>query len=58
MSAYKDKDRNTWTAQFYYTDLNGKRKRKRKRGFQLKKDALAFEKEFLDEVLNPPQESL
>lgn len=45
--AYKDELRNTWYASFYYTDWQGKRRLKKKRGFQRKKDALAFEDEFL-----------
>lgn len=47
MPAYKDKDRGTWYASFYYTDWQGKRKLKKKRGFARKKDAEAFEREFL-----------
>ena len=45
--AYKDELRNTWYASFYYTDWQGKRRLKKKRGFQRKKDAQAFEEEFL-----------
>ena len=37
--AYKDELRNTWYASFYYTDWQGKRRLKKKRGFQRKKDA-------------------
>lgn len=35
MPAYKDKERGTWYASFYYTDWKGERKLKKKRGFPL-----------------------
>ena len=47
MPATKDKKRNTWTAQFYYTDWTGKKVKKCKRGFETKKEALDWEKHFL-----------
>ena len=47
MPAYKDKDRGTWYASFYYTDWQGARKLKKKRGFARKKDAEQYEREFL-----------
>ncbi len=47
MPAYKDKGRGTWYASFYYTDWNGERKLKKKRGFARKKDAEDYEREFL-----------
>lgn len=47
MPAYKDKERGTWFATFYYTDWQGKRHKKKKRGFARKKDAEAWEDEFL-----------
>lgn len=47
MPAYKDKERKTWYASFYYTDWTGKRRLKKKRGFAREKDAKAFEAEFL-----------
>lgn len=47
MPAYKDELRNTWYASFYYSDWQGKRRLKKKRGFQRKKDAQAFGEEFL-----------
>ena len=46
MPAYKDQKRGTWYCQFYYVDWTGKRKKK-KRGFARKKDAEAYEEEFL-----------
>lgn len=47
MPAYKDKARGTWYATFYYTDWQGQRHKKKKRGFERKKDAEEFEREFL-----------
>lgn len=47
MPAYKDKERGTWYASFYYTDWQGSRKLKKKRGFARKKDAEQYEREFL-----------
>lgn len=48
MPAYKDEKRSTWYCQFYYEDWTGTRQQKRKRGFARKKDADAWEREFLD----------
>jgi len=47
MPAYKDKERGTWYASFYYTDWRGDRKLKKKRGFPRKKDAEEYERELL-----------
>lgn len=47
MPAYKDTERGTWYVQFYYEDWTGKRRKKKKRGFARKKDAEAYEEEFL-----------
>lgn len=47
MPSYKDKDTGKWFCSFYYTDYLGQRKKKKKRGFALKKDAEAWEREFL-----------
>lgn len=47
MPVYKDEKRGTWYASFYYTDWSGKRKLKKKRGFERRKDAQEFEREFL-----------
>lgn len=46
MPAYKDKERGTWYATFYYDDWTGKRQRKMKRGFKSKKEAVAYEAQF------------
>ena len=47
LPTYKDKERGTWYASFYYTDWQGRRRLKKKRGFLRQKDAKAFEEEFL-----------
>lgn len=46
MPVYKDKKYNTWYCQIWYTDWQGKRKHKVKRGFARKKDAQEFEANF------------
>lgn len=46
MAAYKDKTQNTWYTSFYYENWKGERKRKLKRGFATKKEALEWEREF------------
>ncbi|MFR3145672.1 MAG: tyrosine-type recombinase/integrase [Eubacterium callanderi] len=48
MPANYDEKAGSWTAQFYYTDYTGTRKKKFKRGFKLKKDALEWERVFLE----------
>lgn len=47
MPANKDEKRGTWIAQFYYTDWTGARKKKKKRGFATKREALEWERDFL-----------
>jgi integrase len=46
MAAFKDKERNTWFCQFYYTNWKGEKKQKKKRGFRTKREALLWEEEF------------
>lgn len=58
MSATKDSDRNTWTSQFYYTDWQGNKKKKKKRGFATKREALEWEREFLNKQEANPDMSL
>ncbi|MBQ3115291.1 MAG: site-specific integrase [Clostridia bacterium] len=48
MPAYKDEERGTWYALFYYTDWMGNKKRKKKRGFKTQREAKEFEREFLN----------
>ena len=45
--AYKDELRNTWYASFYYTDWQGKRRLKKKRGIERKKGAQDQEDDFM-----------
>ena len=47
MPAFKS-PRGTWFVKFYFTDWTGKRKQKKKEGFATKKEALAFETDFLN----------
>ena len=47
MAAFKDKRNGSWYVQFRYTDWRGERQQKLKRGFATKKDAQAWEREFL-----------
>ena len=49
MAAFKNKNNGTWYVQFRYTDWKGNRQQKLKRGFATKKEALAWEREFLME---------
>jgi integrase len=54
MPAYKDEERGTWYALFYYTDWTGAKRRKKKRGFERKRDALEWEREFLKTASGSP----
>ncbi len=49
MPAYKDKAKGTWYASFYYEDWTGKKVKKMKRDFPTKKEALAWERTFLQQ---------
>ncbi len=42
MNLTKDKKKGTWLVQFYYTDWQGVRKKKLKRGFRTKAEAEAW----------------
>lgn len=46
MAVYKNEKNNTWYSLVWYTDWQGNRKQKCKRGFATKREALAWEKEF------------
>ena len=46
MPAYKDEKTGKWFAKFYYTNWQGIKKQKWKRGFATKKEALGFERDF------------
>ena len=49
MPAYKDEKQNTWYTAFYFTDWQGKRTKKMKRGFATKKEAQEWERVFLQQ---------
>lgn len=46
MPAYKDTKTGKWYVQFWYTDYNGEKKKKLKRGFDRKTDAVTYESEY------------
>ncbi|HEK9074843.1 TPA: site-specific integrase [Streptococcus equi subsp. zooepidemicus] len=49
MGAYRDENKNgTWYCKFSYVNWKGQKLNKKKRGFLTKKEALAWEKEFLN----------
>lgn len=52
MPAYKDEKQNTWYTAFYFTDWQGRRVKKMKRGFQTKKEAQEWERIFLLQKTN------
>lgn len=43
--AYKEKDTKKWTAQWFETTAKGEKKKRRKRGFDTKKEALEYERQ-------------
>ena len=47
MPAYKDSKTGKWYTSFYYTNWNGVREKKMKRGLETKKAALEWERDFL-----------
>ena len=48
MPVYKDEQRNSWYCKCNYKDWLGESKAKMKRGFSTKKEALQWEREFLE----------
>ncbi len=54
MPAYKDNKTNKWYVKFYYEDWNGKKHQKKKMGFETKKKALEFEKEYINKFATEP----
>ncbi len=50
MPAYKDKTTGKWYTKFYYKSWQGNNKQKMKKGFKTKREALQFEREFLDKA--------
>lgn len=55
MPVYKDEQRGTWYCCFYFTDWQGEKQRKTKRGFTKQKDAKEWERSFLDKLQSNPQ---
>lgn len=53
MAIYKDDQRGTWYFEIELRDLNGKRIRRKRRGFKRKKDALNAERELLESIQQP-----
>ena len=49
MAAFKNESNGTWYTMFRYTDWRGERKQKCKRGFSTKREALDWEREFLQQ---------
>mgnify|MGYP000966068643 CR=1 FL=1 len=49
MAAFKNEDNGTWYTMFRFTDWRGERKQKCKRGFATRKDALEWERDFLQQ---------
>ena len=47
MPVYKDDERGTWYVKCYYEDYLGRRQQKKKRGFKTKREAKAYEDNFL-----------
>ena len=54
MPAYKNEETNKWFCSFYYTDWTNKRKKKKKEGFKTKREAQAFERDFIDKMKCTP----
>ncbi|MDE8082527.1 site-specific integrase [Erysipelothrix rhusiopathiae] len=52
MSAYKDKKTGKWVVTLRYTDIDGKEKRRAKRGFLTKREAKEWETEYLSNLSN------
>lgn len=50
MSVYKDEKTNTWKVYYRVTDWKGDKKQSTKRGFPTKREALAWEREFLNKT--------
>jgi hypothetical protein len=49
MPAYKDEKQSTWFVFFYFQNWKGKKEKKMKRGFSTKRDALEWERQFLQQ---------
>lgn len=58
MPAYKDEKRGTWYVKFRYTDWTGKKIETMKRGFATKREAKAYEEEFIRAAGKSPDMSM
>lgn len=54
MPTYKDQKTNTWYCKFYYTNWQGQKKQKLKRGFKLQREAKEWERKFLEQFAQNP----
>ena len=54
MPSYKDTSTDTWYCKFYYTDRQGHKRQKLKRGFKRKKDSADWERQFLEQFAKNP----
>ena len=57
MPAYKYQNtagKTMWYSSFYYKDWKGEKKRTTKRGFTTKRDALEYERTFLNSITKQP----
>jgi len=54
MPSYKNAVSGTWYCAFYYTDWQGKRKKKKKEGFKTKRESQYWERRFLEQYASTP----
>ena len=54
MPVYYDETAKSWYCKFYYTDYNGAKKQKKKRGFKLQREAKEWERTFLERMQGTP----
>lgn len=57
MPAYYDQNSKTWFVKFYYVDYTGSKKQKLKRGFKRQREAVAWERSFLEKHQGSPSMS-
>ena len=58
MAVYFDEKQKTWYCKFRYTDWTGESKSTSKRGFKLKREAIAYEAEYKEKAKASPQMTL
>lgn len=54
MPTYRDNNTGTWYCKFYYTNWQGEKKQKLKRGFKLQREAKDWERLFLEQFARNP----